>query len=83
MTYYLKYRPQTIDELDLTSVRERLKLIVDQKKYSHAYLFSGPRGTGKTSAARIMAKSAGISPIDILEMDAASSVWYFHFYGSQ
>ena len=73
MTYYLKYRPQTIDELDLTSVRERLKLIVDQKKYSHAYLFSGPRGTGKTSAARIMAKAAGISPIDILEMDAASS----------
>ncbi len=73
MTYYLKYRPKTIDELDLASVRERLKLIVDQKKFSHAYLFSGPRGTGKTSAARIMAKAAGISPLDILEMDAASS----------
>jgi len=73
MTYYLKYRPQTIDELDLTSVRERLKLIITQKKFSHAYLFSGPRGTGKTSAARIMAKAAGISPLDILEMDAASS----------
>lgn len=73
MTYYLKYRPQIIDELDLTSVRDRLKNIVAQKKFSHAYLFSGPRGTGKTSAARIMAKAAGIAPIDILEMDAASS----------
>jgi DNA polymerase-3 subunit gamma/tau len=73
MTYYLKYRPQTIDELDLALVRERLKNIVAQKKFSHAYLFSGPRGTGKTSAARIMAKAAGISPLDILEMDAASN----------
>ncbi len=73
MTYYLKYRPKTVDELDLTAVRERLKRVVDSGKFSHAYLFSGPRGTGKTSAARIMAKAAGISAIDILEMDAASS----------
>ena len=73
VTYYLKYRPQTIDELDLTAVRERLKRIVDSGKFSHAYLFSGPRGTGKTSAARIVARAAGVSPVDILEMDAAST----------
>lgn len=73
MTYYLKYRPKTIDELDLTSVRERLKRIVDSGKFAHAYLFAGPRGTGKTSAARLMAQAAGVSPIDILEMDAASN----------
>ncbi|MEK7131104.1 MAG: DNA polymerase III subunit gamma/tau, partial [Patescibacteria group bacterium] len=39
----------------------------------HAYLFSGSRGTGKTSLARILAKEAGCSDIDLIEIDAASS----------
>ena len=56
MTFYLKYRPQTFEELDLTSVRESLKKIV-QGNVPHAFLFSGPKGTGKTSAARILAKA--------------------------
>jgi DNA polymerase-3 subunit gamma/tau len=56
VTFYLKYRPQTIDELDLTSVRESLKEIVSQKEIPHAFLFSGNKGSGKTSAARILAK---------------------------
>jgi DNA polymerase-3 subunit gamma/tau len=56
MTYYLKYRPQTINDLDLKEVRESLKKIVKSKSVPHAFLFSGPKGTGKTSAARIMAK---------------------------
>lgn len=72
MTYYLKYRPHTIDELDLTDVRERLGRIVKQANFSHAYLFYGPRGTGKTSAARIVAKAARVATLDVIEMDAAS-----------
>lgn len=56
MTFYLKYRPQKIEELDLESVRERLKNILQKEPIPHAFLFSGPKGTGKTSSARILAK---------------------------
>ncbi len=56
-TFYLKYRPQIIKELDLTSVREQLTQILQSKSIPHAFLFSGPRGLGKTSAARILAKA--------------------------
>lgn len=56
MSLYLKYRPKTIDELDLASVREGLTRIVKSNQVSHAYLFTGPRGAGKTSAARILAR---------------------------
>lgn len=58
MTFYLKYRPQKIDELDILEVRESLGRIVASGKIPHAFLFSGPKGTGKTSAARIIAKIA-------------------------
>lgn len=56
MTYYLKYRSQTIDELDLTGVRETLFKFIKSGELPHAFLFAGPKGTGKTSAARILAK---------------------------
>lgn len=56
MTFYLKYRPQKIEELDVAEVRESLSKIVSSHKIPHALLFSGPKGTGKTSAARIIAK---------------------------
>jgi len=72
MAFYLKYRSRTIDELDLKEVRERLKKYVESGKFSHAYLFVGPRGTGKTSAARLMAEAAGVDRQDLIEMDAAS-----------
>ncbi len=56
MTLYLKYRSQSLEELDLTEVRETLKKIVRSGKIPHAFLFAGPKGTGKTSSARILAK---------------------------
>lgn len=55
--YYLKYRPQKVSELDLTAIRESLEKVLQSKKVPHAFLFAGPRGTGKTSAARIFAKA--------------------------
>jgi len=56
-TLYLKYRPQTFQELDNSSVREELVKIFRSGQFPHAFLFSGPRGIGKTSAARIVAKA--------------------------
>ncbi|HBO10516.1 TPA: DNA polymerase III subunit gamma/tau, partial [Candidatus Collierbacteria bacterium] len=56
MSLYLKYRPRTIDELDLASVRKTLEQIVTANKVAHAYLLTGPRGAGKTSAARVLAR---------------------------
>lgn len=56
MTLYLKYRPKNLDELDLLDVGESLKKILSAEKTPHAFLFAGPKGTGKTSAARILAK---------------------------
>lgn len=56
MTLYLKYRPQTISDLDSTQARTRLEEIINSGNLPHAFLFSGPRGVGKTSAARILAK---------------------------
>ncbi len=56
MSYYTTYRPQTIEALDLVAVRNALKTILTSGKFSHAYLFTGPKGTGKTSSARILAK---------------------------
>ncbi|MDZ4209807.1 MAG: DNA polymerase III subunit gamma/tau [Candidatus Curtissbacteria bacterium] len=52
-----KYRPQTISELNLISVREGLGKVLASGEIPHAFLFTGPRGTGKTSAARIVAKA--------------------------
>lgn len=57
IAFYLKYRPQSLN--DLVS-QDHVKKIISgafaQNRLSHAYLFVGPRGTGKTSAARILAK---------------------------
>lgn len=57
MTLYLKYRPQIIEEIDIAQVRQQLKDIVKSANIPHAFLFAGPRGAGKTSAARILAKA--------------------------
>lgn len=55
---YRKYRSQRFDDMvGQTIISTTLKKTVDSGKISHAYLFSGPRGTGKTSAAKIFAKA--------------------------
>ncbi|HEX7517194.1 MAG TPA: DNA polymerase III subunit gamma/tau [Chthoniobacterales bacterium] len=53
-----KYRPQTFDDLvGQAHVMRTLKNAVEQNRLAHAYLFVGPRGIGKTSTARILAKA--------------------------
>ncbi|MEK7129500.1 MAG: DNA polymerase III subunit gamma/tau [Patescibacteria group bacterium] len=58
MSFYRIYRPQVIAEIDNVSVREQLLELLnkDRSALPHAYLFSGPRGAGKTTAARLIAK---------------------------
>jgi len=56
MVFYRKYRPQIIEELDSKEVRNRLYTVLGGKEISHALLFTGPKGLGKTSTARIVAK---------------------------
>lgn len=73
-TLYRKYRPQNFNDVVgqdhiVKPIMEALK----QKTFSHAYLFSGTRGTGKTSVARIIAKELGVSVNDLYEIDAASN----------
>lgn len=74
LALYRKYRPQTFKEVEgqdhIVNVLE--SSILDQK-VSHAYLFVGSRGTGKTSVARIFAKEIGVSVNDMYEIDAASN----------
>ena len=55
---YRKYRPQTFDDVvGQSSVTETLKTQLQTGRLSHAYLFTGTRGTGKTSCAKILAKA--------------------------
>jgi len=56
--FYRKWRPQTLSEvLGQEPVTQTLRHAVESGKIAHAYLFCGPRGTGKTSMARILAKA--------------------------
>jgi DNA polymerase-3 subunit gamma/tau len=71
---YRKYRPQKFkDVIGQDQIVKVLEGAISLETISHAYLFSGSRGTGKTSIARIFARAIGTSENDIYEIDAASN----------
>ena len=78
---YRKYRSKSLkDVVGQEHVTKTLEQALKQQQISHAYLFTGPRGTGKTSVARILAHEINNLPytddkadIDIIEIDAASN----------
>ncbi len=74
VTLYRKYRPQTFaDVIGQEPVVNALEGSIKGDSVAHAYLFSGSRGTGKTSIARIFAREIGASDNDIYEIDGASN----------
>ncbi len=71
---YRKYRPQTFkDVVGQDHIIKVLQGSIELGNISHAYLFSGSRGTGKTSVARIFAREIGTTSNDLYEIDAASN----------
>lgn len=74
LALYRKYRPQKWDQVfGQEHITDVLKSSVESNKVSHAYLFIGSRGIGKTTVARIFAKEIGVSVNDLYEIDAASN----------
>ncbi|HEU4677191.1 MAG TPA: DNA polymerase III subunit gamma/tau [Candidatus Paceibacterota bacterium] len=74
LALYRKYRPTSFDEVrNQEHVISVLKGAIEKKQVPHALLFTGPRGTGKTTVARIFAKAVGASDVDTYEIDAASN----------
>lgn len=61
--FHLKYRPAKFSDLDLADVAETLRKILQAKDIPQSFLFSGPKGAGKTSAARILAKAVNCSDL--------------------
>ncbi len=71
---YRKYRPETFEDvIGQDHIVKAIEGAFESGKVAHAYLLSGPRGTGKTTIARIIARTLGSSVNDIYEMDAASN----------
>ncbi|MFA6251021.1 MAG: DNA polymerase III subunit gamma/tau [Candidatus Paceibacterota bacterium] len=74
LALYRKYRPENWSEvIGQDHIVKAISGSLSAGKVAHAYLLCGPRGTGKTTIARIIAKELGTSVNDIYEMDAASN----------
>lgn len=71
---YRKYRPENFtDVIGQDHIVKAISGALSAGKVAHAYLLCGPRGTGKTTVARIIARELGSSMNDVYEMDAASN----------
>jgi DNA polymerase-3 subunit gamma/tau len=74
LALYRKYRPDSFGSvLGQEHVVDVLRGAIELDRIAHAYLFSGPRGTGKTTIARILASEVGCKEMDLYEIDAASN----------
>jgi len=74
LALYRKYRPANFDAVvGQDHIVKVLESSIKTNKVSHAYLFVGSRGVGKTSVARIFAREIGVSNNDLYEIDAASN----------
>lgn len=71
---YQKYRPEGFEQIiGQDAIINTIKKQITNDKVSHAYLFYGTRGLGKTTTARLMARELKITPEDLYEIDAASN----------
>ena len=74
LVLYRKYRPTSFKEVrDQDHIVTVLEGAIKKNTIPHAILFSGSRGTGKTTLARIFAKAIGVHDVDLYEIDAASN----------
>ena len=61
--FHLKYRPQKVSDLDLPEVSDKINSIISSETDFQSLLFAGPKGSGKTSAARIIAKAVNCQKV--------------------
>ncbi len=74
MVFYRKYRPQTFAQLvGQDHVKQSLQKSLEQGNVAHAYLFCGPRGCGKTTTARILAKALNCEKLSAIPKNASSN----------